>query len=307
MRFDPRLNLSHYDPKFRGHAAAMLKHSFDERDGDMLVRAAIMETDVASFVWISDIVMCKWMVKLENALYCSEEWPMADNCTVWFAIKAEGWEYPSYERFLPQHLDGDNWLYKFAAFIYCRQKLICLNKMKQACSDLLAALDNRSVDWQAVATSSNLKSKRRMRSMIENIANEWDLMSPPDLLSVPPSAADIAPCTGSEAINVNLTALPTTAAPPDVAETIKITSVRVAEGTKHEHIVSLRWTNTRTGQSGEMSRELLVAWLRTPGRRAVVVDGLHVADVRVVGTELRHVQAYRDEEWIESLLHLPRY
>lgn len=172
MPRDYRSDLESESALLRGHAASMLSDSFEDSDGDLLVTAMLREKDPAAFRKVSRVVMGKWPVKMERTLLNLNQWPIAPNCTVWFSIKSRMWSYPSYERFLLQHITGDEWLYKCAAAIYSRYHGFHFGLLRLTCDDLLFTFDNDDTDWDAVAFSTGLRSKRRLRQKIERIAFE---------------------------------------------------------------------------------------------------------------------------------------
>jgi len=183
MRRNYRADVSGGNSLLRGHAAAMLSDSFEDEDGALLVNAMLNETELVAFRRISNVVMGKWSVKMESVLSGLAQWPIAPNCTVWFAIKSRMWSYPSYERFLLQHITGDEWLYKYAAVVYCRHHGFHLDLLLMACEELLFAMPQEDRDWEAVAISTGLRSQRNLRQMIERIAADMEpAPEPPEWL-----------------------------------------------------------------------------------------------------------------------------
>lgn len=87
---------------------------------------------------------------------------------------------------------------------------------------------------------------------------------------------------------------------------IHCTHIRLAGGTRHEHIVRIRWTNRQTHATGESSREEMVSWIRRGGA-AFVTDGMHSVRVHVVNAVPPYVQTYRDGIPTDNLLALPRF
>lgn len=87
---------------------------------------------------------------------------------------------------------------------------------------------------------------------------------------------------------------------------IQCTHIRLAGGTRHEHIVRIGWTNPDTHATGESSREEMGSWIRRGGV-ALVTDGLHSVRVHVVNANPPYVQTYHDGIWTDNLLALPRF
>ena len=64
---------------------------------------------------------------------------------------------------------------------------------------------------------------------------------------------------------------------------IRITDIRQAGGTGHEHISVLWWTNPATGQDGNSTRASIVSWIENENGKAYTEDGQgNRADVLVV-------------------------
>ena len=81
-----------------------------------------------------------------------------------------------------------------------------------------------------------------------------------------------------------------------------------ADGTRHEHIASVRWKNPDNGQSGESTREVIVDWIANKGGVAYVCGGnFHIARIGVVQGNPRYIRSYADGAWSDNLLSLPRY
>jgi len=158
--------------QLRRLGASMLRKSYNDRDGDLLVSAMLSESHCVTFRSISEVVMGKWPVKMEYVLNGLAQWPIASNCTVWFALKARSLRYPSYERFLIHHIQSEEWLYKYAAVVYSRDHGINDGLICEACEELLSVMEHEDRDWDAVAVSTGLRSKRRLRRKIERISRE---------------------------------------------------------------------------------------------------------------------------------------
>lgn len=90
---------------------------------------------------------------------------------------------------------------------------------------------------------------------------------------------------------------------------IRITAIRLAGGTSHEHIVRLWWTNPANGKIGDNSRAEIVAWIENENGKAYVEDGYgHRADVRVVTPRVgaKYLRTTADGVWTNNVLALPR-
>jgi hypothetical protein len=90
---------------------------------------------------------------------------------------------------------------------------------------------------------------------------------------------------------------------------IRITAIRLAGGTNHEHITDLWWINPATGASGNNPRREIVKWIEVDNGKAYVEDSRgDRADVRVVIPKYgeRYLRTYADGVWTDNLLALPR-
>lgn len=90
---------------------------------------------------------------------------------------------------------------------------------------------------------------------------------------------------------------------------IRITAIRQAGGTGHEHITQLWWTNQATGDAGSNARGQIVEWIEVENGKAYVDDGRgNHADVLVVTPKHgeKYLQTYADGVWTDNLLALPR-
>ena len=91
--------------------------------------------------------------------------------------------------------------------------------------------------------------------------------------------------------------------------TIRITAIRLAGGTSHEHITHLWWTNPATGKAGYSSRQQIVSWIENGDGKAYVDDGRgNRADVGVVIPRhgAKYLRTHADGRWTDNLLALPR-
>ena len=184
MEKDYSQYLNHPDPRLRSAAAFDLRHSYDEAVGNMIVEAAIKETEMPAFIGLYMVVKDKWTVRFENVLMTYPEWPLAPNVTVWFAIRAKC-SHPSYERYIEEHLKGDDWLYKCAAAIYVHRYALAHHwpLCREACTQLLEDMTILERDWDALARSTGLTSVRRLKQKIERVIRDLTIepMDPRDL------------------------------------------------------------------------------------------------------------------------------
>jgi hypothetical protein len=90
---------------------------------------------------------------------------------------------------------------------------------------------------------------------------------------------------------------------------IRITDIRQAGGTGHEHISLLWWTNPATGQDGDNTRAEIVSWIEDKNGKAYVEDARgNRADVLVIAPPRgeKYLRTYADGRWTDNLLALPR-
>jgi len=90
---------------------------------------------------------------------------------------------------------------------------------------------------------------------------------------------------------------------------IKITHIRQAGGTGHEHITHLWWTNPASGKVGDNTRSRIVSWIEDEHGKAYVEDRTgNRADVLVVTPAggPKYLRTYADGRWTDNLLALPR-
>jgi Protein of unknown function (DUF3892) len=90
---------------------------------------------------------------------------------------------------------------------------------------------------------------------------------------------------------------------------IRITYIRLAGGSGHEHIVHLWWKDQGTNEPGNASRADVISWIE--GKRGVAyVDDErgHVVSVGVVTPDRgpKYLRTYADAVWTDNLLSLPR-
>lgn len=79
-------------------------------------------------------------------------------------------------------------------------------------------------------------------------------------------------------------------------------------GTKHEHIVAVKWKNPDNGTTGEAKQATMVDWIANKSGSAYVCGGnAHMARVGVVKANSPYIRTYADSEWSDNLLYVPRY
>jgi hypothetical protein len=94
-----------------------------------------------------------------------------------------------------------------------------------------------------------------------------------------------------------------------LAITIRITAIRQAGGTGHEHITHLWWTDPVTGDEGSGTRGEIVRLIEVGNARAYLDDGQgHRAAVLVVTPRRgeKYLQTCADGLLTDNLLALPR-
>lgn len=89
---------------------------------------------------------------------------------------------------------------------------------------------------------------------------------------------------------------------------IYITAIHMepTNGTSHEHIARVRWTNPSTNASDDSTRQGMVDWINKGGD-ARVKDGLGSVHVGVVDAKPPYLRTYADDRYTDNLLALPRY
>lgn len=90
---------------------------------------------------------------------------------------------------------------------------------------------------------------------------------------------------------------------------IRIDSIRLVGGSRHEHISHLWWTDSATGATGDDSRAEIVKWIEDKGVSVYVDDAVgHRArvGVRTPHSGEKYLQTQADGVWTDNLLSLPR-
>lgn len=87
---------------------------------------------------------------------------------------------------------------------------------------------------------------------------------------------------------------------------VYITAIRMSPGgTRHEHIVSVKWRNLTDGVTKESTVAAMVDWIENNKGEAKVTDGRHTVSVGVVNHA--YLRTFADSVWSDNLLSLPRY
>ena len=87
-----------------------------------------------------------------------------------------------------------------------------------------------------------------------------------------------------------------------------ITAVHMTgQGVGHEHIGSVKWTNTADGKSSESTRATIVDWIENMNGVAKVKSGTTEVAVGVVNASPKFLRTHADGVWTDNLLALPRY
>jgi hypothetical protein len=90
---------------------------------------------------------------------------------------------------------------------------------------------------------------------------------------------------------------------------IRMTGIREAGGSGHEHIAHLWWEDQGTKEPGNASRADVVDWIEGKRGVAYVADARgHAVWVGVVIPERgqKYLRTYADGVWTDNLLSLPR-
>lgn len=90
---------------------------------------------------------------------------------------------------------------------------------------------------------------------------------------------------------------------------IRITHIRLAGGTGHEHISHLWWVNPVDGKTGDNTRATIVSWIENENGTAFVQQpGTPRAEVGVVTPQhgQEYLRTHADGRWNNNLLSLPR-
>ena len=91
---------------------------------------------------------------------------------------------------------------------------------------------------------------------------------------------------------------------------VRITHKRLSQGTGHEHITDLKWTEEQSGDPGQSTRAAMVSFVdENPAGAAYTREGSQRANVGSVHPEYgaAYVRTYSDGEWTNNLLALPDF
>lgn len=89
---------------------------------------------------------------------------------------------------------------------------------------------------------------------------------------------------------------------------VRVTHIRLSpDGTRHEHITEVRWTNPTTGATGDSTRQQMVDFLTGGANRAVVVAGGTEVEIGVVNAHPPYIRTHADGVWTDNLLALPHF
>jgi hypothetical protein len=89
---------------------------------------------------------------------------------------------------------------------------------------------------------------------------------------------------------------------------IRIIAIRLAQGSGHEHIVRLWWTNPANSSAGDNTRAEIVDFIEKSGKAYVEDASGHRVDVGVVTPRIgaKYLRTHADGVWTDNLLALPR-
>jgi hypothetical protein len=89
---------------------------------------------------------------------------------------------------------------------------------------------------------------------------------------------------------------------------INVIAIRLAGGSKHEHITHLWWVGREDNKPGDAPRANVVTWIEGGGRAYVKDDHGHDVGVHVVTPPSgpKYLQTWADGIWTDNLLSLPR-
>lgn len=87
---------------------------------------------------------------------------------------------------------------------------------------------------------------------------------------------------------------------------VYITHIRLSGGTQHEHITDVKWSDTSSNTSNQMTKAQAVDWLKN-GHRAYVTDGSRTVEVGVVDANPPYLRTHADGRYTDNLLALPRF
>lgn len=91
---------------------------------------------------------------------------------------------------------------------------------------------------------------------------------------------------------------------------VRITHKRLSNGTEHQHITELQWTNEATSATGSSTRAAMVDFVdKNPAGSAYTREGATRANVGSVhpAQGQPYVRTYSDGKWTNNLLALPDF
>jgi hypothetical protein len=91
---------------------------------------------------------------------------------------------------------------------------------------------------------------------------------------------------------------------------VRITHIRQAGGTGHEHIVGVKWIDPADSGTGKSSTLEMVTWIEDKDGKAYVDDEHgHRVQVGVVTPPQgsKYLRTHADGVWTDNLLSLPRF
>ncbi|HET6571946.1 MAG TPA: DUF916 domain-containing protein [Solirubrobacterales bacterium] len=86
-----------------------------------------------------------------------------------------------------------------------------------------------------------------------------------------------------------------------------VTAIHMPSGLSHEQIELVQWQNPGTHQSGQSTREEIVAWIHGGGDLRVRDGAGNDIQVGIVNGERPYIRTHEAGVWTDSLLLLPRY
>lgn len=87
---------------------------------------------------------------------------------------------------------------------------------------------------------------------------------------------------------------------------IFITAIHLSGGFEHPHVDRVMWLAAQEGTAGVASRQAIVDLIRQ-GHQLRVAGEQGPAVVGVVDGANAYLRTYRDNEWTDNLLSLPRF
>jgi hypothetical protein len=89
---------------------------------------------------------------------------------------------------------------------------------------------------------------------------------------------------------------------------VNITEIHMSAAVPaHEHIASVRWRVSSSGETGQSTRAQMVDWIEGGGVARVRDSAGNEIAVGVVKATPHYIRTYADGVWTDNLLSLPRY